>query len=234
MARTRTPAPLAHTAVAYLRVSTSAQELGPEAQRATITAWAAREGVTIVAWHCDHGVSGGAPMAQRPALLAAIADVGELRAEALVVARRDRLARDVMTAAIATRLVAAHGARITSTAGEGEGNDPASALMRTLVDAFAEYERALIASRTRAALAVKKARGERTGECPRGTRATASGALEPCTLERARDARVRELRDAGHNYSTITAMLASEGYLSRRGTPLSRASVHAIATAVAA
>lgn len=33
-------------AVAYLRVSTDEQRLGPEAQRAAIAAWGAREGVT--------------------------------------------------------------------------------------------------------------------------------------------------------------------------------------------
>ena len=37
------------TAVAYLRVSTDEQHLGPEAQRAAITAWASREGVSVVA-----------------------------------------------------------------------------------------------------------------------------------------------------------------------------------------
>ena len=39
-----------------------------------------------------------------------------------------------------------------------------------MVDAFAEYERAIIRARTRAALAVKRGRGERTGEVPYGFR----------------------------------------------------------------
>jgi len=55
-----------HTAVAYLRVSTDRQELGPEAQRAAIEAWATREGVTVAAWHVEAGVSGAAPIADRP------------------------------------------------------------------------------------------------------------------------------------------------------------------------
>ncbi len=42
-------------AVAYLRVSTDEQRLGPEAQRASIEAWAKREGVAVVAWHADAG-----------------------------------------------------------------------------------------------------------------------------------------------------------------------------------
>ena len=47
------------SAVAYLRVSTDEQKLGPEAQRAAIQSWANREGVSVVAWHTDAGVSGG-------------------------------------------------------------------------------------------------------------------------------------------------------------------------------
>ena len=53
-------------AVAYLRVSTSEQHLGPEAQRAAIEAWAARENITVVAWHTDHGVSGRSDIDDRP------------------------------------------------------------------------------------------------------------------------------------------------------------------------
>jgi DNA invertase Pin-like site-specific DNA recombinase len=41
-------------------------------------------------------------------------------------------------------------------------------LMRGLVDLFAQYERALIRSRTKAALAVKKGRGERLAKGRRG------------------------------------------------------------------
>ena len=106
MKRTRTAATDARLAVAYLRVSTDDQHLGTDAQRAAITAWATREGVTIAAWHTDQGVSGGAAIADRPALLAALADLSTLRAGVFAVAKRDRLARDVMAAAMCERMVA--------------------------------------------------------------------------------------------------------------------------------
>ncbi len=38
--------------------------------------------------------------------------------------------------------------------------------MRRIVDAFAEYERLLIKAHTRAALAVKRSRGEQTCDIP--------------------------------------------------------------------
>ena len=39
---------MTHVAVAYLRVSTQEQDLGPEAQRAAIQMWAERQGVRVV------------------------------------------------------------------------------------------------------------------------------------------------------------------------------------------
>ena len=80
-------------AVGYLRVSTQDQHLGPEAQRATIETWAAREGVQVTAWHVDMGVSGATPIDARPGLVAALASLREHGAGILVVAKRDRICR---------------------------------------------------------------------------------------------------------------------------------------------
>lgn len=217
-------------AVAYLRVSTDRQELGPEAQRAAIVAWAAREGVEVVAWHLDAGVSGGAPIADRPELVAALASLTVHSAGALVVAKRDRLARDVMNAAMLERMAADAGARIVSAAGEGtDSADPSAVLLRTMVDAFAQYERAMIAARTRAALAAKRARGERNGNVPYGFTADAAGRLEPHATEQATIARVRELRAAGVTFTAIVEQLRAEGVTSRAGRPLVFSAVHALA-----
>src|SRR5690606_20526464 len=101
--------------------------------------------------------------------------LAEKKAGLLLVTRRDRLARDVVKAAMIERLAARHGARVVSAAGEGEGDDPASSLMRRMIDAFAEYERAILKARTKAALAVKKARGERVGSIPYGKRLGSDG-----------------------------------------------------------
>ncbi len=223
------------TAVAYLRVSTDRQELGPEAQRASITAWAAREGVTIVAWHVDAGVSGAAAIADRPELVASLASLTVHRAGVLVVAKRDRLARDVMAAAMLERMVVDAGARIVSAAGEGtDSNDPSAVLMRTLVDAFAQYERAMIAARTKAALGAKRARGERAGTVPYGFTADAAGRLAPCAAERAVIAQVHALRAAGLSQRAIVAELARAGVVGRTGNGLALLQVQNILAAAAA
>lgn len=227
MTQRRRTAPTAspRIAVAYLRVSTDEQHLGPDAQRAAITAWATREGVSVVAWCCDAGVSGAAAIADRPELLAALAALREHGAGVLAVAKRDRLARDVMAAAMIDRMVVDAGARVVSAAGEGtDSDDPSAVLMRRMVDAFAEYERALIAARTRAALAVKRSRGEATSHAPFGFRAV-DGVLVCDEAEQAVIAQVRAARARGMTVRAICDELRAAGIVSRKGKPLAVSAV---------
>lgn len=199
------------TAVAYLRVSTDEQKNGPEAQRATIEAWAAREGVQVLAWHVDEGVSGGAPLDERPALLEAMAAAkGGVR---LVVSSRDRLARDVFMAALISQKC-----DVVSADGTANGNSPEAAMMRRMLDAFAEYERALIKARTRKALRVKKERGELTGTAPYGLQVGADGVhLEPSDVEQRIIGRALALNAEGLTIRAITERLNSEGHRNRAG-----------------
>ncbi len=215
-------------AVAYLRVSTEDQQLGPEAQRAAIEAWAQREGVEIVAWHADRGVSGGADVAARPALVAALGELRSVGAGVLLVAKRDRLARDVYIAGAIERAVAQCGARIVAADGTANGDTAADAFMRTILDGAAAYERALIRSRTRAALAAKRAKGERVGTVPYGYQAADGGRLAPNVVEQGVIEQARALRATGLTVRAVAAALAARGVLSRKGRPLGPAQIHAI------
>lgn len=203
-------------AVAYVRVSTDEQRLGPEAQRAAIEAWAAREGVAVVAWHTDSGISGGSDLDNRPALALALAGIRVHRAGLLLVARRDRLARDVVVAATIERATEALGAKVMSADGAPNGTGAAEQFMRTMLDAAAAYERALIRERTKAALAAKKARGERVGTIPYGY-SVIDGKLVPNEAEQGVLRVVRELRAAGLSLRAIETELAARGILSRTG-----------------
>lgn len=212
-------------AVAYLRVSTDDQRLGVEAQRAAVEAWAAREGVQVASWHVDDGVSGAAPLPERKALLEALAAL-DGGAGWFLVAKRDRLARDVVSAGMICRLVEKSGARVLSADGTGNGDGPEAGLLRGIIDVFAEYERQIIRARTRAALAAKQARGELTGKAPFGYRRAADGIrLELDDQEQRVIARARELRAGGHKLREICSEL---GPVSRAGTPLSLQALHRI------
>jgi hypothetical protein len=71
---------------------------------------------------------------------------------------------------------------------------------------------------TREALAVKKARGERTGGLPVGYRVAADGrTLEVDPVEAEILAAVRELRAAGLSLRAVTEGLARAGFTTRKG-----------------
>lgn len=195
-------------AVAYIRVSTDEQHLGPEAQRASIEKWASANGHTIASWREDIGISGGAPLDKRLGLMAAIDSLEA--GMVLVVAKRDRLARDVMLAAMIARLVEKADATIHSADGAGNGEGPEAEMMRGILDVFAQYERALIRARTRTALAAKKARGERTGTIPTG-KALVDGKIVDGP-EAATVARARALRAEGLSFKAISDRLVVEGH----------------------
>lgn len=218
-------------AVAYVRVSTADQHLGPEAQRRSIEAWASANKIEVVAWHADQGVSGSSDLDDRPGLVAALAELRVLEAGVLVVAKRDRLARDVYVAATIERAVDHGGARVACSDGVANGDTPADAFMRTILDAAASYERALIRARTSAALAAKRARGELVGAVPYGYQLTGDGkTLAPCSAEQSAIAALRALRDAGLSYREVQREASARGIMSRNGRPLSLRAVHAMVT----
>ena len=233
MGRKRNGAADANKVVGLVRVSKEEQSLSPEAQRESMARWCAANGAELMAVHEDIDVSGGTPLAKRPGLLAALADLKRHGAGVLLVAKRDRLSRDPMVTAMAESAAGRVGARVVSVAGEGtENDDPASILMRRMIDAFAEYERLIIAARTRDALAVKRARGQRVGSVPYGFRLADDGThLEPDEPERRIVALVRRYRGDGLALRAIGERLTRKGILPRSGGPWHPQTVARIAEA---
>jgi site-specific DNA recombinase len=224
-------------AVIYLRVSTDEQAesgLGLEAQLAACKAMAARMDWEIVVV-LEDAMSGGLPLEKRTILMDALAELG--KGDVLLVAKRDRLSRgDMMTTAMIEAAVQRAGARVVSAAGEGtESDDPASVLMRRIIDAFGEYERLLIKARTRAALKAKKARGERYGQVPYGHRLAGDGTrLEPDPAEAAAVALILELRAARMTLRAIAGELDRRAVPTKSGRPWRHSTVHDVLRRIAA
>ena len=144
--------------VSYIRVSTAQQGksgLGIEAQRETLARFAEAEGFEIVAEFIEVETGKGSDaIERRPKLSAALAEARRLKC-AVVVAKLDRLSRDVHF--ISGLMV--H--RVSFIVAElGADVDP---FMIHLFAALAEKERALISARTKSALAAAKARGQKLG-----------------------------------------------------------------------
>jgi DNA invertase Pin-like site-specific DNA recombinase len=204
-------------AVAYLRVSTDEQNLGPEAQLTAIRTYCAARGLELVAVHEDR-VSGAAPLDERMGLMAALQDVEQGRAAVVVAAKRDRIARDSMLAALIERECERLGGALVTADGAAEGAGPESVLMRRILDAFAEYERAMIRARTKAALTALAAQGVKLGRPAYGT----------TDGERALVARAVELREQGLTLAAVVETMTAEGFTARNGAALSIATVHRI------
>lgn len=216
-------------AVAYIRVSTEEQALGAEAQVAACKAWARQHRTTIVATCIDQGASGADSIKDRAALIEALAQVKIQQAGILLVAKRDRLARDVYIAGSIERAVAATGARVLTADGTANGDTPADQFMRAILDAVAAFERDMIRARTKAALAAKKAKGELIGRVPYGWRVGEDGkTLMQEPREQVIVALVLKVRQAGLSTYKIVEYLREVGAVSRVGKPLRRTQVQRI------
>jgi DNA invertase Pin-like site-specific DNA recombinase len=224
MTRRRARAKPERTGIALLRVSTDAerQELGLKVQRAAIGQHARREGIRIVAWRVEL-VSGGAPLDERPRLLRTLAEVEAKRVNALLVHRLDRLARDPLVVELVNRELTSHRAELVVVTGGGAGSDATSELIRTILAAVGRFERRMIGARTKAALAVKRSRGEalgRPGLERYGYRRGDDGRLVEAPEEQATIARARELYAVeGTSIRAVAAQLAAEGRFNRAGRP---------------
>lgn len=146
------------TAIAYCRVSTQRQGrsgLGIEAQRAAIARFAEAEGISLAREFVEVETGKGADaLDRRPQLAAALAAARKAKCP-VVVARLDRLSRDV---AFISGLMAQ---RVPFVVAElGADCDP---FMLHIFAALAEKERNLISQRTKAALAARKAQGKKMG-----------------------------------------------------------------------
>ena len=153
------------SAIAYYRVSTARQGksgLGIEAQKAAVARFAEVEGIAVIGEHTEVETGKGADaLDRRPELAAALAAARKVKCP-VIVAKLDRLSRDVH---FISGLMA-H--RVPFIVAElGADADP---FMLHLYAALAEKERALISARTKAALAAKKAAGARLGN-PRAAEA---------------------------------------------------------------
>jgi DNA invertase Pin-like site-specific DNA recombinase len=157
-------------AIAYYRVSTARQGrsgLGIEAQREAVTRFANTENFEILDEFVEVETGKGADALDRRPQLAAALATGRAKRCPVIVAKLDRLSRDV---AFVARLMAE---KIPFIVAElGRDADP---FMLHLYAALAEKERRLISERTKAALTAKRSQGTRLGNRSNASQAAAKG-----------------------------------------------------------
>ena len=211
---------------AYLRVSTDRQAeegLGLEVQEQAIRRWARQHGHRVVLWARDEGVSGSNGLDMREGLADALQALKDHQAEGLVVYRLDRLARDlVLQEQLLADVRRMHAEVFSTSTAEAsylgdDPDDPSRKLIRQVLGAVNEYERAMIALRLRSGRRRKAENGGYAyGSPPYGWRAVGRELVEDAREQTALR-RMRELRADGKSYRDIATVLHDEGHSPKRG-----------------
>jgi DNA invertase Pin-like site-specific DNA recombinase len=196
--------------------------MGLDVQEDAIREWALQGDYQLVDVLREEGVSGTKELEERPALLEAFSALREGRASILVVARLDRLARDLIVQEQLLAEVKRLGASVCS-ASTGEAgyltddpDDPSRKLIRQVLGAVSEYERSMISLRLRSGRRHKASRGGYAhGSPPFGYRAD-NGALVPLVDEQRVVERILELRRGGATLRDIASHLNEHGYKPKR------------------
>jgi DNA invertase Pin-like site-specific DNA recombinase len=202
--------------VAYYRVSTREQSksgLGIDAQRAAVARFAEAEGFEIASEFTEVETGKGADaLDRRPQLAAALVEARRQGKAPVVVAKLDRLSRDV-------HFISGHGAQDAvprRRAGAGRRAVPAASLCRPGRERARPHPQ-----RTKAALAAAKARGQSLGN----PRLADARAIPHAASRAGADAHadtvlpaIREVQDAGaKSLREIAAALNARGIATARG-----------------
>lgn len=172
----------------YARVSTADQRT--DAQLADLRAYAKRRRLRAVEY-VDEGVSGARD--RRPALDDLLAAVRRREVDAVICVKLDRLARSVRHLTALAGELEALGVDLVVLDQAIDTGTPAGRLLFNVLGSIAEFERDLIAERTRAGLAAARRRGRHPGR--------------PRALDDRQRARIQRLRASGHSIRAIAEKL---------------------------
>jgi len=174
---------------------------GIEAQRSAILGEAKRRGWTILSVVEDAGYSG--KDMRRPGVQEALSVLADGGADALVVAKLDRLSRSMLDFAALMNAAQKQGWALVALDLGVDTSTPSGEMMANVLATFAQFERRLISQRTKEALAAKRAAGVRLGR--------------PSTLPRQVERRILRERRAGRTLAEIADRLNAAGVATAQG-----------------
>ena len=195
-------------AILYARVSTAEQSksgLGVAAQIDACRRYCEYRGLDVVDTIIENGVSGARAPHERTGMGRALAMLAGSEAELLVAAKLDRIGRDVRDLLDLVARADREGWGMALLDLDLDTSTSSGRLVLTVMAGVAEWERGVIAERTKAALAAAKAKGTRLGR-----RVSDAG--------RAAGRRAVELRAIGLSWRKVAAGLDAEGFARRQST----------------
>jgi DNA invertase Pin-like site-specific DNA recombinase len=224
--RPKTHEPPPSSAVAYVRVSTEEQAnegVSLAAQEARIRSYCAMRGLDLVEVIIDAGVSGGKHLASRDGGERVLELVRGKKVAAVVSLKLDRLFRNAADCLNTVETWDRAGVSLHLVDMGGQAIDTSGAMGRfflTLMAGVAELERNQIRERTSAAMRHMAERGLYTGgEAPMGNRLQEDGTLVEVEEEREALTLARRLHGEGMSLRAVSAELAEQGHVNRRGRP---------------
>ena len=204
--------------IGYIRVSSeeqATQGISLDAQRAKIEAYAMTKDLILVGIVEDAGRS--AKDLRRPGVQKVLSMTKRREVDAVIITKLDRMFRSTVDALNTAQDFDRRGVALHSI---GESLDTQSAMGKfffTLTAALAEMERGLVGERTRAALARKRDKGEKTGGgVPYGFDAV-DGKLVRNAAEQKIKARIARLRKAGKSLQKVADALNADGITAKEG-----------------
>ncbi|HVA09881.1 MAG TPA: recombinase family protein [Acidimicrobiales bacterium] len=194
-----------HLVLGYARCSTTEQAesgLGIAAQEATIRSECQRRGWELVDVVTDEGESGKS--LDRPGLQSALERVARHEIDGLVAAKLDRISRSVKDFADLLEWFGVIGASLVAVDVGVDTSTPGGKLVCGVFSAVSEWERDVIASRTRDGLAALRAQGRPISR--------AAVADNPKLAKR-----IRKMRESGKTYQAIADALNKDKVPTLRG-----------------
>jgi DNA invertase Pin-like site-specific DNA recombinase len=199
-------------AFAYLRVSGKSQVDGDgfPRQLEAIKGYAKAQNIRIAHVYEERGVSGAKDWEDRPAWMEMMAAMLANGVKTVIVEKLDRLARDLMVQETIIGDMRKRGLTLVSVhEPDLLQDDPTRTLLRQMMGAIAQYEKAMLVLKLRGARNRVKAAGGH-GE---GTRPFGSNAGEAETLARM----LALAADHTNNWTKVAAQLDAEGRAPRAG-----------------
>lgn len=190
--------------VAYTRVSTDEQAAkgdSLEAQEERIAAYCRMEGLCVMEWFCDPGISGGDP--GRPGLKRALETLDRGEADGIVVAKLDRLTRNLRhwLDLVDQRFGRADGHRLYLVRDAVDLTTAMGWFLSVIRVAISQLEILVGAERTADVMGPKRAKGHRLGTIPYGRE------LDPAGPRNA-DGNLVGLRDSPVELAVLESMRA--------------------------
>lgn len=211
-------------AIGYTRCSTNEQAdsgLGLEAQEERVRAYCTLKGLRLIDLITDAGVSGGKPLAQRDGGRALLETLKKHKADAVVMLKLDRMFRNAGDCLTTVEKWERQGVSLHIADLGGNAIDTTSAagrFMLVVLAGAAEMERNLTRERTRSAMAVKRANGQRIGTVPYGFDLGADGStLIPNDSEQTTIAEIQAMRARGGKLTKIAEELTRRGVPTKTG-----------------